>query len=162
MKKKISQPKLLNAVFSNVYGMEFHAESMDNRVMLQKAVFLMREQGVSCGDYEFVWDQFGPFSAELSDDMKMAVEDMSDEPVEFNQQAISIMERLKKAFSQESAYSRRYWVETLASLWYLKQYMYPSLDDEKIIQKLEDKKTDLRNHDENIKAMKILNEVLIA
>ena len=39
---RISQPRLLNAVFRNVYGMEFHADSMDNRVMLQKAVFLMR------------------------------------------------------------------------------------------------------------------------
>ena len=46
---RISQPRLLNAVFRNVYGMEFHADSMDNRVMLQKAVFLMRERGVSCG-----------------------------------------------------------------------------------------------------------------
>lgn len=42
---RISQPRLLNAVFRNVYGMEFHADSMDNRVMLQKAVFLMRERG---------------------------------------------------------------------------------------------------------------------
>lgn len=157
---KISQPKLLNAVFCNVYGTEFHAEDLDDRVKLQKAVFLMREQGVSCGNYEFVWDQYGPFSAELSDDMKMVVDDISEQPIEFNQEAKKIMECLKKVFADKAAYSVRYWVEAIASLLYLKRYMYPSYADEKIIEVLEFKKPDLKNHEENIKAMKILNEIL--
>lgn len=158
---RISQPKLLNAVFSNVYGTEFQADSINDRVKLQKAVFLMRERGVSCGDYEFVWDQYGPFSAELSDDMKMAV-DTSMPPVEFNQEAIAIMECLKRVFSYESAYSIRYWVEAIASLLYLKQYVYPSYTDEKIIEVLEKRKSDLGNHEENIKAMNALKEILAA
>jgi len=161
---RISQQKLLNAVFSKVYGSEFQSADMDNRVMLQKAVFLMREQGVSCGDYEFVWDQYGPFSAELSDDMKMEIEDADNQqPVKFSLEALTIMERLKKAFSCETAYSVRYWAEAIASLFYLKQYMYPSYDDEKIIQVLETKKRDtLNNHEENVKAMNVLKEILAA
>lgn len=157
---RISQQKLLNAVFGSVYDAEFRPESMDNRVMLQKAVFLMREQGISCGDYEFVWDHFGPFSAELSDDMKMEMEDESTQSVAFSQEAIETMECLRKAFSYETEYSVRYWVEAIASLLYLKKYVYPSYSDEEIIQILENKKQDLRKHEENVKAMNVLKEML--
>lgn len=156
---RISQPKLLHAVFRNVYDTEFHADSMDNRVMLQKAIYLMREKGVSCGNYEFVWDQYGPFSAELSDDMKMTV-DTSMLSVEFNRKATAIMDCLKQAFAHETTYSVRYWVEAIASLLYLKQYVYPSYTDEEIIQVLEDRKIDLREHKENVKAMNVLKEIL--
>ena len=159
---RISQPRLLNAVFRNVYGMESHADSMDNRVMLQKAVFLMRERGVSCGDYEFVWDQYGPFSAELSDDMKIAVEDAPALSVAFSQEAMEIMECLKKAFFCETEYSLRYWAEAIASLLYLKKYVYPSYTDEEIIEALENRKKDLRNRKENQKAMKVLKKILAA
>lgn len=160
---RISQQKLLNAVFYNVYGTEFRSTNMDDKVMLQKAVFLMRERGVLCGDYEFVWDQYGPFSAELSDDMKMEIEDDdSQQSVEFSREALAIMERLKKAFTCETAYTIRSWAETIASLFYLKQYMYPSYDDDRIIQVLERKKKNLRNHEENVKAMNVLNEILTA
>ncbi len=158
---RISQQRLLNAVFYNVYGVEFCSTNMDDKVMLQKAVFLMREQGVSCGDYEFVWDQYGPFSAELSDDMKMEIENEDRQAtVEFSSEAWTIMNRLKTAFAKDTAYSSRYWVEAIASVFYLKKYMYPSYDDAKIIQVLESKKKDLRNHEENIKAMNVLNEIL--
>lgn len=159
---RISQQKLLNAVFYNVYGTKFRSTNMDDKIMLQKAVFLMRERGVLCGNYEFVWDQYGPFSAELSDDMKMEIEDEDDQTVEFSSDALHIMKCLKKAFASETAYSVRYWAETIASLFYLKQYMYPSYDDEKIIQVLECKKSNLKNHEENVKAMNVLNEILIA
>lgn len=158
---RISQANLLNAVFWNVYGAKFHADCIDDRVKLQKAVFLMRERGISCGDYEFVWDQYGPFSAELSDDMKMEV-DVSGLPVEFNQEATEIMKCLKRAFACETTYSVRYWAETIASLLYLKQYVYPSYSDEEIIQVLERRKTDLNSHNENIKAMNVLKEILAA
>mgnify|MGYP000567931186 CR=1 FL=1 len=158
---RISQANLLNAVFCNVYGTKFRADYIDDRVKLQKAVFLMRESGISCGDYEFVWDHYGPFSAELSDDMKMEV-DISEMPIEFNQEAIEIMECLKEAFTCETTYSVRYWAETIASLLYLKRYVYPSYTDEEIIRVLENKKADLNNHDENVKAMNVLKEIFVA
>ena len=157
---RISQQKLLNEVFRYVYGGEFHSGDIDSRVMLQKAVFLMREKGVSCGNYEFVWDQYGPFSAELSDDMKIEI-DMSSEPsVEFNQDAIKIMGCLKDVFSRETEYSVRYWAEAVASLLYLKRYVYPSYTDDELIAKLEGQKKDLRMREENVKAMNVLKEIL--
>ena len=156
--KKLTQSNLLNDVFCNVYGTQFHSESIDDRVMLQKAVFLMREHGVTCGNYEFVWDQYGPFQAELSDDMKKPI-DAAASPTKFNDEAKAIMERLKKIFSYETSYSTRYWAEAIASLLYLKRYKYPSYIGEELVQVLEQTKSTLRNHEENIKAIKALEEL---
>lgn len=157
--KRISQQSVLRAVFAKVYGREFQAGVMDDRVMMQKAVFLLREFGVSCGEYDFVWDYYGPFSPDLSDDMKKEDADDSAD-VEFSQKAEKVMESLADAFSKWSAYSMRYWAEAIASLRYLKVYMYPSSSDEIIINKLEELKKDkLTNHSENLRAMGCLQEL---
>ncbi len=154
--KKPSQQRLLCVVFFNVFGREFDASSMDDRVMLQKAVFFMHELGVSCGDYTFSWDCYGPFSPDLSDDMKKEVKD--DIQVNFSQKAKGVIEKLKNLFGIQSDYTERYWAETLASLYYLKNYMYPTSTDEAIVQKLEDiKRGSLDNHTENCKAINTLN-----
>lgn len=157
--KRISQQSVLRAVFAKVYGREFQAGVMDDRVMMQKAVFLLREFGLSCGDYDFVWDYYGPFSPDLSDDMKKENVDDS-ATIEFSQKAEEVMGLLAEVFSKRSEYSMRYWAETIASLRYLTVYMYPSSSEEKIISKLEELKKDkLTNHSENIRAMGCLKEL---
>lgn len=150
--EKVSQQRRLSAIFEKVYGREFHKEDLDDRVMLQKAVFLLREFGVSCGRYDFVWDHFGPFSPDLSDDMKKEVFD--NEIVRFTDKAERIMERLNKLFSNHGEYSVRYWAETIASLRYLMTHMYPLYSDEKIISKLEEMKSEtLIKHCDNVRAI---------
>ena len=159
--KRISQKQVLSAVFEKVFGREFNAESLDDRVMLQKAVFLMREFGVSCGKYDFVWDHYGPFSAELSDDMKREATDET--RVEFSTKAEDVMQKLKETFEYQSEYSVRYWVEAVASLHYLKKYMYPSRDEQEIVEKLEIAKgATLGNRKENLEAMKCLKKLFAA
>lgn len=156
--KKPSQQRLLCAIFLNVFDREFDVSSMDDRVMLQKAVFFMHELGVSCGAYTFSWDCYGPFSPDLSDDMKKEVKDNIQ--VNFSEKATRVMEKLKNLFGIQSDYKERYWAEVLASLYYLKNYMYPTNTDEAIVQKLEIIKSGtLGNHTENCKAINILNEL---
>lgn len=151
--KKVSQQRMLSVIFEKVYGREFRKEDLDDRVMLQKAVFLLREFGVSCGRYDFVWDHFGPFSPDLSDDMKK--ESADNEDVEFTDKAEKVMERLNKLFSNHGEYTMRYWAEAIASLRYLMTHMYPLYSDEKIISKLEEMKSEsLFKHDENLRALK--------
>ena len=58
---KISQQQLLRAVFCKVLNREFQSDSLDDRIILQKIVFFMHEKGISCGNYKFVWDLYGPF-----------------------------------------------------------------------------------------------------
>lgn len=157
--KRIPQQSILRAVFARVYGREFQAEVMDDRVMMQKAVFLLREFGVSCGPYDFVWDYYGPFSPDLSDDMKMEVSD--DIPfIEFDSKAERVMNSLAEIFSENMRYSERYWAEAIASFRYLMAYMYPSCSEEEVIDKLETIKIDtLKDHEENIRAMKSMKKL---
>lgn len=155
---KISQQQLLSAVFRKVLGREFQANSLNDRIILQKIVFLMHEKGISCGDYRFVWDLYGPFSPALSDDMKKSVTE--EKAVKFNQDAIEVMQNLSQVFSESSAYEPRYWIETIASLLYLKEYIYPSYSNEKLITELENRKSTLRNHQENVKAMNALEKIM--
>ncbi len=159
--KKPSQQWLLSSIFVNVFGRELDAGSLDDRVMLQKTVFFMHEFGVTCGDYNFSWDHYGPFSPDLSDDMKKKVED--DTPVRFSAKAEQVMEKLREIFNTKSEYLQRYWVEAIASLYYLKKYMYPTHTEEEIIEKLENMKRDsLGNDVENHRAMESLNKLFAA
>lgn len=156
--KMVSQQRLLNIIFNKVYEKEFNREDLDDRIMLQKAVFLLREFGVSCGEYDFVWDHYGPFSPDLSDDMKKEVTDQGD--VEFTDKADKIITQLREVFSAHGEYSVRYWSEAVASLRYLMVYMYPLLSDDEIINKLEEeKKKTLINHEENVRAMRYVKQL---
>lgn len=157
--KKIPQQSVLKAVFARVYGREFQATVMDDRVMMQKAVFLLREFGVSCGPYDFVWDYYGPFSPDLSDDMKMETPD-GIPSIEFDSKAIRVMDLLAEVFSEYKKYSPRYWAEAVASFRYCMAYMYPSCSEEEVISKLEAIKTgSLKDHEENIRAMKSMKKL---
>lgn len=155
---KISQQLLLSAVFRKVLNREFQSNSLDDRIILQKIVFFMHEMGISCGNYKFVWDLYGPFSPALSDDMKKKVID--EQPVIFNQDAEDVMRNLNQVFSESSAYEPRYWIEAIASLLYLKEYIYPSYSNEELIAELETRKTTLQNHQENLKAMNALEKIM--
>lgn len=156
---KTSQVKLLSIVFSNVYHKEFCSSDLEHRIMLQKAVFIMHEMGLPCGDYRFVWDQFGTFSLDLSDDMKKEIGKDEDDIV-LNEDAVNVMEYLQKLFNKESDdYSVREWAEAIASLLYLRKYVYPSYTDEQLIDSLEDKKKYLRNRQLNLEALNAAKKI---
>lgn len=155
---KISQQQLLSAVFRKVLDREFRPNSLDDRIILQKLVFFMHEMGITCGNYKFVWDLYGPFSPSLSDDMKKKIDE--EKNVIFNQDAEEVMQNLKQVFFESSNYELRYWVEAIASLLYLKEYMYPSYSNEELIAELETRKTTLQNHQENLKAMNALEKIM--
>ncbi|MBQ9610566.1 MAG: hypothetical protein IJV15_14130 [Lachnospiraceae bacterium] len=156
---KIKQKELLETVFGKIYSKEFDAKSIDDRITMQKTVFLMREMGVSCGNYEFIWDQFGPFSAKLSDDLKVDNTEKSQE-IKFNKKADEVISKIKRIAEIKSEYNIRYWMETIASLCYLKKYMYPSFDDDKIIEILESKKNYLNKREINKMAFGNLKEIM--
>lgn len=154
---KIKQQQLLRAVYNEVYGSAFDPSDIDQRVMLQKAVFMLHECGVMCGDYRFVWDQYGPFSAPLSDDMKKELP-LEEVTINFSRRAKEKISIIRAAFSQNGEYSVRDWSETIASLLYIKEHMNPLYNDEQVIEKLEHEKAWLNNHAENVRAMNILRE----
>lgn len=155
--KKISQQLLLSAVFRKVMSRELISDDLGDRIILQKIVFLMHEMGISCGDYRFVWDLYGPFSPALSDDMKKRV--VEERPVLFNSDAEDAMRSINRIFFEKTEYELRSWIEAIASLLYLKEYMYPSYSNEELTAELERRKPALQNHKENLRALAILGEL---
>ena len=85
---------------------------------------------------------------------------IEEKPVIFNQNAEEAMEKLNKVLKKYKSYEPRYWIEAIAFLFYLKEYMYPSYSNEEVIAELEmRKKETLNNHDENLRAMNALEEI---
>ena len=56
-------------VYKMLYGRNFHYGNFDQRLEMQKAVYLLQDMGVPIGDYGFRWYQHGPYSQNLQDDM---------------------------------------------------------------------------------------------
>ena len=56
-------------VYKMLYGRNFHYVNFDQRLEMQKAVYLLQDMGVPIGDYGFRWYQHGPYSQNLQDDM---------------------------------------------------------------------------------------------
>ncbi len=56
-------------VYKMLYGRNFYYGNFDQRLEMQKAVYLLQDMGVPIGDYGFRWYQHGPYSQNLQDDM---------------------------------------------------------------------------------------------
>ena len=150
--KNLSQAKLISSIYREVFDSEFHVADADQRVMLQKTIYLLMKMGVKCGDYYFYWDRFGPFSIDLCYDMRGNIEEDSPEAVFDGNVANSIL-KLKQAFKERRVYSIQRWVEAIGSLEYLHDSMYPSATDDELVKELSSRKEYLQNTEENRRAM---------
>ncbi len=154
-----SKGALLCAIYKEVYGTFFDVKNFDQRIMLQKAVYLMGEMGVSCGDYRFFWDKRGPFSIDLSYDMRETSNEADIEECRFSKRGRKVIENLRNMVESKKNYDTRSWVEALASIRYLKMVMYPNVDDSIILNKLEILKPYLSDSEENGKALRTINKM---
>ena len=152
---KPTQTQVLYALYKKIFGEDFNCEDIKHKIRLQKVAFLLYEKRVPCGAYAFVWDKYGPFSAELSDDMKKIVKTPIPE--------IDLREPVDKAVDEISAiikdhgeiYDIDKWLEAIASIWYMKRYMHPTFTDGKLASKLHEYKDYLDSNKENQRAMKV-------
>ena len=114
----------------------------------------MYEKGISCGDYTFVWDQRGPFSALLSYDMKKECK-VSTREVVFSQQVASNIGAIRDETKKHgNVYNKDMWLEALASIQYLKRYMFPTYSDQAIAKKLTEYKPNFSSNSDNIRAFR--------
>ena len=153
----VSQAALLGSVFQTVFEMDFDVQDPNQRIMMQKMVYLLMKMGVNCGDYQFYWDKFGPFSIDLCYDMRGKVE--TDGAFTFSDDGKKAMETLKEVFLESTVYPVHHWVEAIGSLEYLRDSVYPSANDDKLARKLVARKDYLDNQGENEKALKKVHEL---
>lgn len=151
---------VLSSAFSQVYSRQFKSSSFDDRLEMQKMAFLMKELGTSCGDYSFVWYKYGPYSQELQNDIIRLTCD-SDGEIVFTPKAIHNMERIREILNvQHNNYTCAYWIEAIASVYYLRKYIYPFLEKNDVLVKLKALKTYLEDDQLNDLAYNISTKLL--
>lgn len=57
----------LNYFYSQVFGEDLRMDDFDDRIRLQKLIYILRSQGLDF-DYTFTWYLRGPYSPRLADD----------------------------------------------------------------------------------------------
>ena len=150
---------VLGSVFEKIYGKNFSKSLFDDRLEMQKSMYLLQELGISVGDYDFMWYKHGPYSQSLQNDILNLQSDGI--KVYYSNDAEIAIQALKKAIMRDDiSYNIVDWSECLGSMQYLRENILPSSStDEEVISELEKRKPHLNKHEDNIVALKTLNEL---
>ncbi len=153
---------ILLRLYKDLTGTDLNATDRENRIIMQKIVFLLNELGLTVGDYRFAWDKYGPFSQSLHNDISTIAE--SDIPYsgEFSERTQSVILFVKDILArrENTTYNLRNWIEAIASLLFLKRYIHPSYDWKEINNKLISLKEHLSNKKDNEKAIESCELIL--
>lgn len=153
---------LLKPVFKSIFGRDFRPDVFEDRLEMQKTVYLLQNLGISVGDYRFMWYKHGPYSQTLQNDILNlhGVEDIS---INFSADARKEIETLKNAIFKEGLeYDECQWVECLGSLHYIKENLLPSsAEDETILNELKSRKPHLSNDGDDKIALQTLKELAV-
>lgn len=153
--------RYLLPIYKMLYDQDFDYSDFDQRMQMQKAVYLLQDMGVPMGDYGFRWYKHGPYSQDLHDDM-FHENIRSARPINLHQEFMEKIEKLRAVIHDPAAedYSTTHWLECLASMRYLQENMMDfDTDNEAVIAELERRKPHLAQHDVNVQAHKLLEEL---
>lgn len=150
---------VLKEVYNGVLGEQFDYDDFNQRVKLQKVVYLLENMGVHVGNYSFTWNKYGPYSIALDDDAYRCSQRENTRFVTFTNEAQSAFEQIRNIISERNVYEDFNWLECISSLHFLKYVSHISLDDEVILKELVKRKKYLNDNEENRLAMKIANAV---
>lgn len=150
--------KYLLPIFKKLYDCDFVYGNFDQRLEMQKAIYLLQNMGVPVGDYGFRWYQHGPYSQSLQDDMYYESGRRCEDICLSREHADSV-EQLRRLIKSnvKKDYNTSQWVECLASLHYLKENLLSfSATKEDIVTELERRKPHLSDHDTNLSALELV------
>lgn len=153
--------KYLLPVFKEIYGEEFSYSDFNQRMEMQKAIYLLQDMGVPVGDYGFRWYLHGPYSQSLQDDMYYEDGHSYVKPTLSKEYADSIRQLHELVVSRKRGkYPVSNWVECLASLHYLrKNVLNFNASDEDVVWELEKRKPHLDAHSVNVLACQLVKDL---
>ena len=152
--------RYLLPVYAYIFDEPFNYSSFQQRLKMQKVIYLLQEMGVPVGDYGFSWYKHGPYSQRLLDDAFFSRDNGDDLDLNSltsdNRRAIN---KLKEILSvPNSKYDVSNWCECIASIHYLRQKMLPrSCSDQDVLFSLERRKPHLNDHAANEAALNVVN-----
>lgn len=155
--------RYLLPVYKKLYDRDFHYSEFNQRMEMQKAIYLLQDMGVPVGDYGFRWYLHGPYSQSLQDDMHQASLRGCADLTLSKEYADGIMRLRDLVHSdRKSNYTISSWVECLASLHYLtKNILSFDAKKEEAVDELEKRKEHLNNHEANLSAYELLKELFV-
>ena len=145
-------------VYKMIYGSDFDYGNFDQRLEMQKAIYLLQDMGVPVGDYGFRWYQHGPYSQSLQDDM-FYESGRECKTVMISKEHAESINQLRKLIidNPRGEYSRSFWVECMASLHYLSHnVLHFGATDEDVVEELERRKPHLNNREINLSAYRLV------
>ena len=150
--------KYLKPIYKKVYEEDFK-NTLENRIKLQKLVYLFQEAGYHLDDnYYFSWYLYGPYSQALQQDI-IAIKSRDNYTINYSEGAEKWLKNLQTIFKNNGSYTVRQWAECLASLQYIRTLVVPSYSsDETIIKELISRKPYLDQKKDNARALKVLKE----
>ena len=153
---------LLKPVFKSIFDRDFQPNVFEDRLEMQKTVYLLQNMGISVGDYKFMWYKHGPYSQILQNDI-LNLQSVGDINIDFSADAKREIRTLKNAvFKEGLEYNLSQWVECLGSLQYIKDSLLPSSAEEgTVLNELKNRKPYLNNDNDNKIALQTLKELAI-
>lgn len=154
---------LLKPVYRSVFGEEFRPDQFEDRLKMQKAIYLLENMGISAGDYGFMWYKHGPYSQTLQDDILCCRNLKEEKTIHFSADAQKEIAALRKAVSKEGIHYPQFrWIECLASMQYIKtRILLPSAGKSRVLEELKKRKPFLNNNEDNETAWQTLQELAI-
>ena len=150
--------EVLKELYQNVFEETFVFD-IDHRVRLQKMVYILENLGVHVGDYSFSWNERGPYSIALDDDVFRCSQSPAVENIKFSEWAKERIEIVKTILSEQVGYAVTEWLECVASLHYLKYVLRCSNRDNDVIRELKNRKSQMKNANANNHAMEWANKI---
>ena len=153
---------LLKPVFKSIFDRDFQPNVFEDRLEMQKTVYLLQNMGISVGDYKFMWYKHGPYSQILQNDI-LNLQSVGDINIDFSADAKREIRTLKNAvFKEGLEYNLSQWVECPGSLQYIKESLLPSSAEEgTVLNELKNRKPYLNNDNDNKIALQTLKELAI-
>lgn len=153
--------KYLLPLYKALYEREFSYSDFEQRMEMQKAIYLLQDMGVPVGDYGFRWYRHGPYSQSLQDDMYYEDGHPSSRLLLTKEHADSVEHLHNVIHSIENrVYSICNWVECLASIHYLRENLLNfNASETEVISELEERKSHLNSHTTNIAAYRLAEEL---
>ena len=147
--------------YKEIYHETFSYDSFENRMKMQKAIYLLQEIGAPVGDYAFFWYKHGPYSQDLQDAMYVVGDkETTTVSVTFSPDMNLAVQRVSELLNRKVSYSSGHWAECLASLHYLQTNIFSaSVRPEEIVDELQKRKPHLNNRTLNLEALRLVSEL---
>jgi uncharacterized protein YwgA len=151
---------LLAPLYKDVYKEDFNPGVFNDRLKMQKTVYLLQEMGISVGDYSFFWYIHGPYSQELQNDI-ISINESSFGNILYSEEANEAIEKLSEVLTHPNFYNKENWAECLASLQYLRSNIVSiNGTEDQLLTELSKRKQHLNNKQANKNALKELKRII--